>query len=56
MIRTGKQFISGLQDEREIYVNGKLVRDVTEYEPYQGVIAEIAALYDLQHDNASSRR
>lgn len=50
MIRTGEQFVKGLQDEREVYVNGQLVRDVTQFEPYQGVIAELASLYDMQHD------
>src|SRR4051812_16043892 len=49
-VRTGKEFIAGLQDDRRVYVNGDEVRDVTAYEPFQGVIQTLASLYDLQSD------
>ena len=49
-IRNGKQYIDGLKDDRCVYVNGKLITDVTSYEPFSGVINQMAALYDLQHD------
>lgn len=49
-IRTGKEYIEGLRDDRQVLVNGELVRDVTEYQPFKGAIAQLAALYDLQHD------
>jgi aromatic ring hydroxylase len=48
--RTGKQYIEGLRDNRRIYIDGKIVRDVTTYPPLQGVIRELAALYDRQHE------
>ena len=48
--RTGKAYIEGLRDDRHIYVNGELVRDVTHYPPFQGVIHTLADLYDRQHD------
>ena len=48
--RTGKQYIEGLRDNRRIYIDGKIVRDVTKYPPLQGVIRELAALYDRQHE------
>ena len=48
--RTGKAYIEGLRDDRRIYVNGELVRDVTQYPPFQGVIRTLADLYDRQHD------
>jgi 4-hydroxyphenylacetate 3-monooxygenase/anthranilate 3-monooxygenase (FAD)/4-hydroxyphenylacetate 3-monooxygenase len=49
-VRTGKAYIEGLRDDRRIYVNGELVRDVTQYPPFQGVIRTLADLYDRQHD------
>ena len=48
--RTGQEYIDGLRDGRELYVNGELVRDVTQYPPFQGVIREMAKLYDRQHE------
>lgn len=47
--RTGQEYIDGLRDDRELYVNGELVRDVTTYPAFQGVIREMARLYDCQH-------
>lgn len=49
-VRTGAEYVKGLQDGRRVYVNGELVRDVTRYPPFQGVIKELAGLYDRQHD------
>jgi len=51
--RTGKQYIDALRDGRELYVNGERVSDVTKYPPFQRVIAELAALYDRQHEPAT---
>jgi 4-hydroxyphenylacetate 3-monooxygenase oxygenase component len=48
-IRTGTEYIESLRDDRAIYVNGERVRDVTRYDPFRGVIATLASLYDLQH-------
>ncbi len=48
--RTGAEYIKGLQDGRRIHVNGELVRDVTQYPGFQGVIAELARHYDRHHD------
>lgn len=50
--RTGREYIEGLRDGRSLYVNGELVRDVTRYPPFQGVIRTLADLYDRQHDPA----
>ena len=48
--RTGQEYIDGLRDSRELYVNGELVSDVTKYPAFQGVIQEMAKLYDRQHE------
>ena len=50
--RTGQEYMEGLRDGRSLYVNGELVRDVTKYPPFQGVIRTLADLYDRQHDPA----
>lgn len=49
-VRNGTEYIAGLQDDREVYVNGQLVRDVTSYPPFARAIEQLARLYDLQHD------
>ncbi|HEV8716786.1 MAG TPA: 4-hydroxyphenylacetate 3-hydroxylase N-terminal domain-containing protein [Candidatus Binatia bacterium] len=49
-VRRGQAYIEGLRDDRHIYVNGELVRDVTHYPPFQGVIDTLADLYERQHD------
>ncbi|MFT7654279.1 MAG: 4-hydroxyphenylacetate 3-monooxygenase [Limisphaerales bacterium] len=48
-IRTGDEYRQSLRDNRMLYVDGKLVRDVTEYAPMRGVIDTIASVYDQQH-------
>jgi 4-hydroxyphenylacetate 3-monooxygenase/anthranilate 3-monooxygenase (FAD)/4-hydroxyphenylacetate 3-monooxygenase len=48
--RTGREYIEGLRDNRRVYVKGALVRDVTQYPPFRGVINTLADLYDRQHD------
>jgi aromatic ring hydroxylase len=49
-VRTGKAYVEGLRDGRHVYVNGELVRDVTQYPPFQGVIRTLADLYERHHD------
>jgi aromatic ring hydroxylase len=49
-LRTGREFVAGLNDGRRVYANGELVRDVTRLPAFAGVIRELADLYDLQHN------
>ncbi|MEQ1888671.1 MAG: 4-hydroxyphenylacetate 3-hydroxylase N-terminal domain-containing protein [Alphaproteobacteria bacterium] len=48
--RTGAEYIKGLNDGRRIHVNGDLVRDVTQYPGFRGVIGELGRHYDRHHD------
>ncbi|HWB48726.1 MAG TPA: 4-hydroxyphenylacetate 3-monooxygenase, oxygenase component [Stellaceae bacterium] len=51
--RTGKQYIEGLRaQEREIWLGGERVKDVTAHPGLAGGVKAIASLYDLQHDPA----
>jgi len=49
-IRSGKELIASLRDERTVFVSGERINDVTVYPPFQGVVATLASLYDLQHE------
>src|ERR1700723_4453129 len=49
--RTGQQYIEGLRaQEREIWLGGERVRDVTRHKGLAGGVKAIASLYDQQHD------
>ena len=48
--RTGKEFLEGLRDDREIWLDGRRVDDVTTHPALSGAAEAMAALYDLQHD------
>jgi 4-hydroxyphenylacetate 3-monooxygenase len=47
--RTGEQFLDGLRSDREIWVDGQRVRDVTSHPAFAGAARTMAELYDLQH-------
>ena len=49
-IRTGAQYLAGLRDDRQIFVNGDLVSDVTDYPAFRRGAKELARVYDYQHD------
>lgn len=48
-IRTGQQFVESLKDEREIWIDGTRVQDVTTDVRFRGTVGSLAELYDLQH-------
>jgi 4-hydroxyphenylacetate 3-monooxygenase len=49
--RTGQEFLRGLKEQpREVYIEGELVRDVTEHRAFRNVLQSLAHLYDMQHD------
>jgi aromatic ring hydroxylase len=48
--RTGAQYLAGLRDGRQIFVNGECVSDISDYPPFQRGAAELARVYDLQSD------
>ena len=51
-IRTGAEYLAGLQDGRSIWLEGECVKDVTAHPRLARTAGTIAALYDLQHDPA----
>jgi 4-hydroxyphenylacetate 3-monooxygenase len=49
--RTGQQYIEGLRtQEREVWLGGERVRDVTRHKGLSGGAKAVARLYDMQHD------
>ena len=51
--RTGRQYLDGLRDqEREVWLGGERVRDVTAHPGLGRGARAIARLYDMQHDPA----
>ena len=49
--RTGQQYIDGLRaQEREVWLGGERVHDVTTHKGLAGGVRAIANLYDMQHD------
>ncbi len=46
--RNGAAYLAGLHDEREIWIDGERVKDVTRDPRLARGIRSIAALYDLQ--------
>ena len=50
--RTGKQFLQGLKGDREVWVDGERVADVTDHPKLSGAAQALAEIYDLQHQKA----
>src|SRR4029450_11853470 len=49
--RTGAEYIKGLQaQEREVWLRGERVKDVTTHPELANVVRPIGSLYDQQHD------
>jgi 4-hydroxyphenylacetate 3-monooxygenase len=51
-IRTGKEFLEALHDDRQIFMDGERVRDVTTDPRCAGAAQTLADLFDMQHDPA----
>jgi 4-hydroxyphenylacetate 3-monooxygenase len=55
-IRTGKEFLAGLRDGRQIYLDGERVKDVTRDPRLAAAAQSLAELFDMQHDPALVER
>lgn len=52
-MRTGEEYLRSLRDGRRVYVDGKLVDDVTTHPAFAGAARSIAKLYDIAADPAN---
>ena len=46
---TGERYIKSLQDDREVWIDGERVKDVTTHPAFKGMVHELARVYDLQN-------
>ena len=53
MIRTGAEYRDSIRDNREVYVNGERVRDVTTHPMFKPLVDIRADIYDMAHDPAT---
>ncbi len=51
MIRTGSEYIESLKDNREVYINGERVKDITTHPQFKPLIDIRARFYDMQHES-----
>lgn len=49
-VRMGAQYLEGLRDGREIWLEGERVQDVTTHPKLSRMAHTLAGIYDLQHD------
>ncbi|MGH8995721.1 MAG: 4-hydroxyphenylacetate 3-hydroxylase family protein [Acidimicrobiales bacterium] len=52
-MRTGNEYLASLKDDREIYLDGQRVQDVTTHPAFAPVANTMAKLYDLAADPAN---
>ena len=48
----GKEFLESLRDDREVYIYGERVKDVTEHPAFRNTSRMLARFYDALHDPA----
>lgn len=54
MIRTGDQYRDSIRDNREIFINGERVKDVTTHPMFKPLVDIRARIYDMQHESATA--
>ncbi len=54
MIRTGEQYRESIRDDREVWINGERVKDVTRHPMFKPIVDVRARVYDMQHQAAFS--
>jgi 4-hydroxyphenylacetate 3-monooxygenase len=55
-IRTGKELLQSLRDDRQLFIDGERVSDVTADPRFAGAAQSLAELYDMQYDPALGAR
>ena len=56
MIRTGEQYKESIRDNREVYMNGERVKDVTTHPMFKPIVDVRARVFDMQHEAETARR
>ncbi|MDH3688880.1 MAG: 4-hydroxyphenylacetate 3-hydroxylase family protein [Gammaproteobacteria bacterium] len=50
MIRTGKEYIESIRDDREVWIDGKRVEDVPAHPSFKPLVDVRARIYDMAHE------
>ncbi len=50
MIRTGSEYIESIRDDREVWIDGKRVKDVPTHPAFKPLVDIRARIYDMAHD------
>src|SRR5215204_5237248 len=50
---TGAEYLESLRDDREVWIYGERVKDVTTHPAFRNAARSIARLYDALHDPAA---
>ena len=53
MIRKGSDYIDSIRANRDVYMNGEKVKDITKHPMFKPIIGIRAKIYDMQHDAKS---
>ncbi len=54
MLRTGNEYKDSIRDNREVYMNGERVKDVTTHPMFKPLVDIRARIYDMAHDPATA--
>ena len=52
---TGDEYLESLRDDREVYIYGERVKDVTTHPAFRNSARSVARLYDALHDPEESK-
>ena len=55
-LRTGAEYLRSLRDDRRVFVDGDLVKDVTEHPAFRQAARSLASLFDIAADPANRER
>ena len=50
MIRKGSEYIDSIRANRDVYMNGEKVKDITTHPMFKPIIDVRAKIYDMQHE------
>ncbi|SMF23454.1 4-hydroxyphenylacetate 3-monooxygenase [Tistlia consotensis] len=54
MIRTGEEYRQSIRDDREVWIDGERVKDVTAHPSFKPIVDVRARIYDLAHEPATA--
>ena len=55
MIRTSEEYRDSIRDNREVFMNGERVKDVTAHPMFKPLVDIRARMYDMAHDPGDLR-